>query len=129
MVSLLIGCESVNFQLINRLQSLIDELDAEHFFLVDDDIEWVLLALIILYLLFNYGCIINKCLYLFSKASFFSWCFCRGGNGSDLMDNFEEDAFAGLHLPKCYVIWELWSDLLHNTKYTNICVFKVNSEP
>lgn len=37
-------CESVNFQLINRLQSLIDELDAEHFFLVDDDIEWVLLA-------------------------------------------------------------------------------------
>lgn len=43
------GCESVNFQLINRLQSLIDELDTEHFFLVDDDIEWVLLALMMLY--------------------------------------------------------------------------------
>jgi hypothetical protein len=23
---------------------------------------------------------------------------------SDLMDKFEEDAFAGLHLPKCFVI-------------------------
>ncbi|OQU87915.1 protein HASTY 1 isoform X2 [Sorghum bicolor] len=57
-----------NEQLINRLQSLIDELDAEHFFLVDDDIEW-------------------------GKKRF-----------SDLIDKFEEDVFAGLHLPKCYVI-------------------------
>lgn len=69
MFSPLFDCESMNFQLGNELKSLIRELKDEHFFLVDDNIEWVLLALIVVHILIN-NCLFSSIIMFFLYLAF-----------------------------------------------------------
>lgn len=117
----------MNFQLRNALKSLLRKLKDEHFFLVDDNIEWVLLALIMVHILLNNGCMINKCLFS-SIIVFFGYaCFCRGRNGSqNLLTNLRSMCLLGFTFQYTMLFVELWYDLSYTSP---LFVFKVNREP